>query len=606
MNSREYREKMYSLLEDATTYMKLDNPPSIKQLQTTFNDNVRRITEKLGNGGTALKNKLISNKLPEYAYIYGGPKIHKAGCPLRPIVSSRKAPNKNLSIWLAGELGRYLGVFSESHIKHSMDFIDKLRNIESNGHIVSFDVVSLFTNVPVDKVLDFLRNKFEEGIFSPSIEIGVFLELTKLCVTDTYFTFESNIYKQNYGVAMGSSLSPILANIYMEYFESTLVPRINIPLISLKRWWRYVDDIFAILEGDESKIQTFLEELNSFERSIQFTLEKSQENKLPFLDILIEKKETNFDFTTYRKPTHTNSYIHFFSYHSHEVKMSVIVGLFLRALRICDPHKLDEEVNFIRNSFLDLAYPAWFIERAITKARRIFYRGNIVREWNKDNKKVITLPYMPTMKKVTSKLNDDTYDFAFRFQNTIRNRLCKNKLITDDNREVGTEGGVYIIDCMNCQEKYIGETGRELAVRLKEHKGAVSRNQTGSAVAKHCWEKEHRMDFNNSRIVYKSNNVSYRRVVEGAIIREVKVVEGNKAFTSEDPFSRRLILREANVTTDNLGIRSAAQQIENNPNQRINRPQQIPAPVESQPEDNNIRNRTGIRQSRRIRGLEPD
>ena len=257
-----------------------------------------------------------------------------------------------------------------------MDFINKLRSKVTNGHIVSFDVVSLFTNVPLDRVLDFLRIKFEEGIFTPSIEIGVFLELVKLCVTDTYFTFDNKIYRQNYGVAMGSSLSPILANVYMEYFEATLVPRINVPLITLKGWWRYVDDIFAILEGDESKIETFLEQLNSFERSIQFTLERSQENKLPFLDILIENKGTNFEFTTYRKPTHTNSYIHFFSFHNHEVKMGVMVGLFLRALRICDPHKLDEEINFIRNSFMELAYPTWFIKRAISKARQIFHRRN--------------------------------------------------------------------------------------------------------------------------------------------------------------------------------------------------------------------------------------
>ena len=83
---------------------------------------------------------------------------------------------------------------------------------------------------------------------------------------------------------------------------------------------------------------------------------------------------------------------------------------------------------------------------------------------------------------------------------------------------------------MNCQDKYVGETGRELEVRLGEHKGAVNKNVTGSAVAKHCWEKDHRMDFNNSKIVYRSNNVSLRRVVEGALIRGIKMIDGNKAF----------------------------------------------------------------------------
>ena len=99
MNSGEYRDKMYRLLEDVNTYTKLDNPPTIGQLQTSFNENVKTITQRLGNDSNALNNK--SSRLPEYACIYGAPKIHKEGCPLRPIVSSRKAPNKNLSIWLA-------------------------------------------------------------------------------------------------------------------------------------------------------------------------------------------------------------------------------------------------------------------------------------------------------------------------------------------------------------------------------------------------------------------------------------------------------------------------------------------------------------------------
>ena len=298
--------------------------------------------------------------------------------------------------------------------------------------------------------------------------------------------------------------------------------------------------------------------------------------------------------------------------------MSVIVGLFLRALRICDPHKLDEENNFIKNSFKELAYPAWFIDRAISKARRIFYGDKEEKQLNKENKKVITLPYMPTMKEVTSKINDQDYKFAFRYQNTIRNKLCKNKLTANENTQQGEGGGVYVIDCMDCQEKYVGETGRGLEIRLREHKGAVTRNSPGSAVAKHCWEKDHRMDFRNSKMVFKNNNISHRRVVEGALIRELRVVDGNKAFTTEDPFSRRLILREARVKTDKLGISTSAQQVENitnNPDQEINipsnqeiniPPQHNPAQANLHPRNHNIRTRTATRHSRRIRGIDPD
>ena len=90
--------------------------------------------------------------------------------------------------------------------------------------MVSFDVVSLFTNVSLDKVLEFVRLKTEENIFHFSLEVGKICELIKLCVRDTYFTFNGTHYCQTYGVAMGSSLSPILANLYMEYFETCSFP----------------------------------------------------------------------------------------------------------------------------------------------------------------------------------------------------------------------------------------------------------------------------------------------------------------------------------------------------------------------------------------------
>ncbi|XP_066969999.1 uncharacterized protein [Macrobrachium rosenbergii] len=168
MNSSEYREKMYRLLDDETTYAKIENPPTVQKLQNTFNQNVKKIISKLCNGKDTLCNKLFSSKLPELAYIYGSPKIHKDGCPLHPIVSTMKSPNKNLAVWLAGELGIYLGKFSESHNKHSVDLIEKVKNKNIKGHMVSFDVVALFTNVPLDKVLEFLQTQHNEGIFNPN------------------------------------------------------------------------------------------------------------------------------------------------------------------------------------------------------------------------------------------------------------------------------------------------------------------------------------------------------------------------------------------------------------------------------------------------------
>ena len=151
---------------------------------------------------------------------------------------------------------------------------------------------------------------------------------------------------------MGSSLSPILANIYMEFFEVSLLPNINVTGIKVILWKRYVDDIFALLKlTDEDSLNEFLSILNSKEPSIKFTVEKSQNNTLPFLDVLVEREQANFKTKVYRKSTHTNAYIHYFSHHSNNIKKEVVKGLFLRALRICVLSCLDHELQYIKIMF---------------------------------------------------------------------------------------------------------------------------------------------------------------------------------------------------------------------------------------------------------------
>lgn len=209
------------------------------------------------------------------------------------------------------------------------------------------------------------------------------------------------------------------------------------------------------------------------------------------------------------------------------------------------------------------------------------------------------------------------YKFVYTFDNTVKNKVCKNKLEGEDSN-ADDVGGVYIINCNNCGDKYVGETGRGIRTRIQEHRRAVQLNSQGSAIARHCWEKDHRMDFKNSRLIYKSNNISHRRVVEGALIRQIKVIEGNKGFTSEDPISRSLILKEAKIDPSDLEVRSPAQQTDGDYSHttRVNttdhqirisdRQEEINNSQENGNQDSHhINDSTGRRSSRRLLGLEP-
>ena len=155
----------------------------------------------------------VNNKLPTFPYFYGSPKIHKEGVPLRPIIATCGSPQSKLAKWLADNLSKLLGKISNSHLLHSMDFIERLRRLGPiHGKLISLDVTSLFTNVPIEFVLNNLKEAAESNIFSPPIPIDAFCDLIKICVDATVFTYDNQVYKQKFGVAMGSPLSPILAN----------------------------------------------------------------------------------------------------------------------------------------------------------------------------------------------------------------------------------------------------------------------------------------------------------------------------------------------------------------------------------------------------------
>ena len=127
---------------------------------------------------------------------------------------------------------------------------------------------------------------------------------------------------------MGSPVSAVVANLYMEYFEDLALsqaPDDCVPRI----WKRYVDDTFCILKKDA--VQEHLSHLNSLRPTIRFSIEVERDGSLPFLDTLLQRKEDgSLGVTVYRKHTHTDHYLDFQSYHPHHVKRGLVRCLYNR------------------------------------------------------------------------------------------------------------------------------------------------------------------------------------------------------------------------------------------------------------------------------------
>ena len=153
----------------------------------------------------------------------------------------------------------------------------------------------------------------------------------------------------------------MVANLYMEFFEELALetaptrPRL---------WKRYVDDTFCILrKGSTEKL---LHHLNGVRPTIKFTVEQEEDGTLPFLDTLLRRREDgSLDVSVYRKPTHTDRYLHFESHHPTHVKRGVVRCLHDRARRVISTQdNLQKEVDHLARVLKQNGYPTNFIRNA--------------------------------------------------------------------------------------------------------------------------------------------------------------------------------------------------------------------------------------------------
>ena len=176
---------------------------------------------------------------------------------------------------------------TEHHVNNSKEFIEEIKKIklEEGECITSYDVSALFTSVPIPSALDIINNKLQQDTDlhnRTNMTIHNIIELLDFCLNNTYFTFQGVFYQQTKGAAMGSPVSPIVANIFMEAFESrALSTAIHPP----KLWRRYVDDTCVI--QDQTRKEEFLNHMNSVDNAIHFTVEEAKEDgSIPFWTLL--------------------------------------------------------------------------------------------------------------------------------------------------------------------------------------------------------------------------------------------------------------------------------------------------------------------------------
>ena len=304
------------------------------------------------------------------------------------------------------------------------------------------------------------------------------VDLLRGATKDQLFLFNGQLYEQTDGVAMGSPLGPLLANVFMCSIEETLERDGKMPAY----YRRYVDDTLTIVPNIASANE-FLETLNHCHPSVKFTMEIENNGMLPFLGTQLLNKSTQIQTKVYVKPTNTGLLLHYKSHDDDRYKRGLLKTMLDRAFRLSSNWSyFSDECDWLKMVFSRLSYPDRLINSTISRFIAVKASDQPVLELPAVNNELKAVPVVLPFKDQSSAdiVRAQLRDLSQKIQVTVRPVFVSHKIKQYlKPREVkppivNQQSLVYQFKCDLCDAGYVGYTRRHLHQRVDEHKNASS------------------------------------------------------------------------------------------------------------------------------------
>ena len=306
----------------------------------------------------------------------------------------------------------------------------------------------------------------------------------------------------------------------------------------LETWKRYVDDTFTVVE--KGKREHIIRTLNNFHQNIKFTHETEENNKIPFLDVLLKKEDDGTVQTTvYRKPTNNSIYIHWDAYAPQQWKVGTLFGIIRRAYVICsNDEELTKELQFITKVFTEInGYPRNLVTSILknVKDKQNGTEEEIPTTEEDSNEEspdpkflMIKVPYAGEKGETLIKTLHTTLKRNLPDNQEVRivqtgTKLSKYFNIKDKVDAKHQSNVIYYRDCTNkkCRKgDYVGETSRRRTIRTGQHAGKDKQ----SWIFKHSSSTKHPKAKDCEFKILATNypNRRKRRLAEAMFIRDLK------------------------------------------------------------------------------------
>ncbi|XP_050510523.1 uncharacterized protein LOC126887180 [Diabrotica virgifera virgifera] len=510
-----YIDKVTSFLNN-NNFNLLPVDPS-KSFVSKMKNNLKQFTDFFSEY-EAPYTKIPSNPLTPR--LYGLPKIHKVDIPIRPVVSFINTPVSILSKFILNIIKNFINFTPQFTVLNSRQLVEKLQLVNLNPNIVmlSFDVSNLFTSVPKNESISLVNSLLLNNSVTSNTTSSI-INILKICLSQDYFVFNNNFYQQPDGLAMGSCLSPFLADVFMDHLESNHITK-NPEIL---HWFRYVDDILVLISGNSDSAHNLLHKINLIHPKITFTMELESSNSINFLDISITRLDDHFNFGIYRKPTQTDHVIHSTSNHPLSHKLSAFRSFIhrLNSIPLSTP-EFNKELNIIKQIAVNNGYDPDIIHKLQQKRELKLLQQSAFSSSSTTTPIYASLPFNNSklserVKQIISN-SCDNIKISFKVNNTLNKSLTNTK----DPIHYMSRSGVYRLSCSDCDATYIGRTYRSLSTRSAEH----SKRDTTSAFSHHLKVNKHELKIPDG--VQLIHNIQQKNTLRLDLYEDLEIVKDLK------------------------------------------------------------------------------
>ena len=382
------------------------------------------------------------------------PKLHKLEWPNpdmppgRPIISDSGSITRrasNLVEFFLQPLCQRL----PSHLKDSGHLLALLRSttISATSLLFTFDVASLYTNVPIDEGIDCVSQAFLRHPDDTRPDATI-LSLLRLLLTSNSFTFGGQRWLQVHGVAMGKTFGGSFANLFLGVWEHKALSSFSLrPMM----WVRYQDDIFGVWDHGEASLLLFQQHLNAQHPRISLSIQYGR--TVNFLDLHITASDRRFEYSVFAKDTDTHFVLTKDSHHPPHTFRGIIFGELLRfATHSSSRENFNRTVSEVTPVWRSLGYSRAMIRACKTA---VLTRTSQLSSWPTG-----MFPCTDSSCSVCPFAVHST-TFSHPYCNILYPIICRISC--------NTPKCIYLIRCKKCKATYVGQTQRSLKERILQH-----------------------------------------------------------------------------------------------------------------------------------------